>query len=93
MARSICSTVLVRNKARCYTSTVLYRTAQQGNEMKGVRAQPQVAVRMPPDLKRWLQVQASDHMRSLNAEIVVRLQTSRTKGNAPAALTAEASSV
>ena len=34
-------------------------------------------LRMPPDLKKWLEEQAKKNFRSLNAEIVIRLQNSK----------------
>lgn len=36
-----------------------------------------LGVRMPEELKQWLKDQAEKNMRSLNSELVVRLQTSR----------------
>ena len=36
-------------------------------------------VRMPPELKQWLGHQAAINLRSLNSEIVKRLQESREK--------------
>lgn len=36
-------------------------------------------VRVPPDLKRWLQHEAVDNHRSLNSEILHRLEQSRAQ--------------
>lgn len=36
-------------------------------------------IRMPDDLKKWLRHQAVDNSRSLNEEIIQRLQDSRTR--------------
>lgn len=36
-----------------------------------------LGVRLPDELKQWLKHQAIDNRRSLNAEIVVRLEESR----------------
>jgi len=47
--------------------------------MKGTRKFPQVALRMPPDLKAWIQAQAEKESRSMNAEIVRRLKASRDR--------------
>lgn len=38
---------------------------------------PQIGLRLPPDLKRWLEEQAAQNHRSLNGEIVVRLERSQ----------------
>lgn len=45
--------------------------------MKVTRASPIAQVRLPDDLKAWLQHEAIDNRRSLNSEIVVRLEQSR----------------
>lgn len=37
-----------------------------------------LGVRMPEELKQWLKHQAEKNMRSLNSELVIRLQESRT---------------
>ena len=37
-----------------------------------------LGVRMPEELKQWLKDQAEKNMRSLNSELVIRLQESRT---------------
>lgn len=37
------------------------------------------ALRLPPDLKVWLEQQAKANRRSLNSEIVYRLEQSRTQ--------------
>lgn len=36
-----------------------------------------LGVRMPEELKQWLKDQAEKNMRSLNSELVMRLQESR----------------
>lgn len=45
--------------------------------MKGARNFPQFALRMDQGLKDWLAHQAVDNRRSLNSEIVTRLEESR----------------
>jgi len=44
-------------------------------------------VRLPEDLKAWLQHQAIDNRRSLNSEILVRLEQSRQQQEAADAKT------
>jgi hypothetical protein len=51
---------------------------------------PQMKLRLPPELKLWLQQQAIANRRSLNAEVVFQLETVLTKENAPLAGTGEA---
>lgn len=46
-------------------------------------ARKPLGVRMPDELKQWLKHQAVDNRRSLNAEIVLRLEESR-RGSADA---------
>lgn len=41
------------------------------------RGSPAAQVRLPEGLKAWLQHEAIDNRRSLNSEIVVRLEQSR----------------
>lgn len=41
------------------------------------RGSPVAQVRLPEELKSWLQHEAIDNRRSLNSEIVVRLEQSR----------------
>lgn len=43
------------------------------------RKSPAAQVRLPDELKAWLQHQAIDNRRSLNSEIVLRLEQSRAK--------------
>lgn len=50
--------------------------------MKGYQVTP-FGLRMQPELKAWLAEQAQRNRRSLNAEIVHRLEQGRTKENAP----------
>lgn len=45
--------------------------------MKDARQTNGTPVRMPPDLKQWLQHRAIDNRRSLNSEILIRLEDSR----------------
>lgn len=47
--------------------------------MKDARKIPTLQVRLPEDLKIWLKHQSVDNRRSLNAEIVTRLEESRNK--------------
>lgn len=50
--------------------------------MQNSRQMPQFNMRMPPNLKDWLQQKASDNFRSLNSEIVARLNESRKQEEA-----------
>lgn len=45
--------------------------------MKGNRFVSPSPVRLPEDLKQWLKHKAVDNFRSLNSEIVARLEQSR----------------
>lgn len=45
--------------------------------MKGARSFPQFGLRMPQELKDWLAHRAVDNHRSLNNEIIDRLEHSR----------------
>ena len=47
--------------------------------MSAVRELPTTQLRLPTELKSWLQHQAIDNRRSLNAEIVLRLEQSRAQ--------------
>lgn len=47
--------------------------------MVAVKQLPITPLRLPPDLKIWLKHQATNNRRSLNAEIIVRLEESRQK--------------
>ena len=38
------------------------------------RTDPQINVRVPPNVKRWLDDQAARNMRSLNAEVVLAIK-------------------
>jgi hypothetical protein len=38
----------------------------------------QLKLRLPPDLKAWLDVQSQRNVRSLNAEVVFHLQCAKT---------------
>lgn len=50
--------------------------------MRVGRDSPAAQVRLPDDLKAWLQHAAIDNRRSLNSEIVVRLEKSRAQEQA-----------
>lgn len=54
------------------------------------REMPQMKVRLSPELKEWLARQAICNRRSINAEIVLRLEMSQAKENASLAATGEA---
>ncbi|MGE8318344.1 MAG: Arc family DNA-binding protein [Comamonas sp.] len=45
--------------------------------MKGNKQRAPSPVRIPEDLKQWLKHRAVDNFRSLNSEIVARLEASR----------------
>lgn len=45
--------------------------------MEGNKTRAPSPVRLPDDLKRWLKHKAVDNFRSLNSEIVARLEQSR----------------
>lgn len=45
--------------------------------MKNARQVTPTPVRLPPDLKRWLQNSAIENHRSLNSEVLHRLEKSR----------------
>lgn len=47
--------------------------------MKDARKAPGVMVRLPEDLKKWIQHQAVDNRRSTSGEILHRLEQSRTQ--------------
>lgn len=57
--------------------------------MKGYQIAP-FGLRMQPELKAWLVEQAQRNFRSLNAEIIHRLEQGRTKENAPGGESPEA---
>lgn len=42
--------------------------------MKEARKAPQIGLRLPPELKEWLEKQAEASRRSLNGEILYRLE-------------------
>lgn len=46
------------------------------------RDSPAVMVRMPDELKRWLKHQAVDNRRTLNSEVLHRLEKSRQEQQA-----------
>ena len=45
--------------------------------MEGARKIAPLQVRMPPELREWLKVEAARNHRSLNSEIVMRLQATQ----------------
>jgi len=47
--------------------------------MEGARKIPTLQVRLPEDLKVWLKHKSVDNRRSLNSEVVARLEESREK--------------
>lgn len=55
-----------------------------------IREMPQTKVRLPPEIKAWLSAQASANRRSLNAEIVMKLEALYAKENARPAATGQA---
>lgn len=52
---------------------------KKDNKMQGAREIKPLGVRIPDDLRQWLKHRAVDNRRSLNAEIVVRLEESRRR--------------
>jgi len=44
--------------------------------MQGARQHPQMAVRMPPELKNYIHQRAEENHRTLNGEILFRLEQS-----------------
>lgn len=51
--------------------------------MEGARKIPTLVVRLPEELKVWLKHSAVDNRRSLNSEIVARLEASRKQQDHP----------
>ena len=51
--------------------------------MTAGRGSPVAQVRLPDELKAWLQHEAIDNRRSLNSEILVRLEQSRAQQELP----------
>lgn len=47
--------------------------------MEGMGKVPPLQVRIPDELKTWLKHQAVDNRRSLNGEILIRLEQSRAQ--------------
>ncbi|MBB5444666.1 MULTISPECIES: Arc family DNA-binding protein [unclassified Paraburkholderia] len=54
------------------------------------REMPQMKIRVPPALKDWLTNNAARNRRSINAEIVLRLEMLQAKENAQPAATGQA---
>lgn len=50
--------------------------------MEGARQFPQMSLRLPPELKEWLHAKAKMEGRSLNSEVVRRLQQSKLQQEA-----------
>ena len=50
--------------------------------MKGMKVVPPMQVRLPDELKTWLKHQAIDNRRSLNSELLHRLEQSRVQQEA-----------
>lgn len=50
--------------------------------MNAVKTVPPIQVRLPDDLKTWLKHQAVDNHRSLNSELLYRLEQSRANQQA-----------
>lgn len=51
-------------------------------KMEGARKISPLQVRMPPELREWLKSEAAKNHRSLNSEIVARLETSKAETTA-----------
>lgn len=47
--------------------------------MQGARTINPLQVRLPAELREWLKLQAEINLRSLNSEIVARLEASRVE--------------
>lgn len=47
--------------------------------MKDARKAPQTNLRMSHELKDWLQKKAEDNFRSMNSEVIARLEESRRR--------------
>lgn len=47
--------------------------------MLGARKLSPLQIRMPPELREWLKAEAARNHRSLNSEIVARLEVSKTE--------------
>jgi hypothetical protein len=58
--------------------------------VKNLQTFPQIKLRISVEMRDWLQDKAQRNFRSMNAEIVHRLDQSRAKENAPEAATSDA---
>jgi predicted HicB family RNase H-like nuclease len=50
--------------------------------MEGARKISPLQVRMPPELREWLKSEAARNHRSLNSEVVARLEASKAETKA-----------
>jgi hypothetical protein len=61
-----------------YLHRVAIYFIKEGGRMEGARKINPLQVRLPPDLREWLKQEAEINHRSMNSEIVLRLEASRT---------------
>lgn len=55
--------------------------------MKDAGKVPQIGLRLPPDLRKWLDKKAAENHRSLNGEVVVAVEQYRKQQEAHAKTT------
>lgn len=60
-----------------YAALLLLRRVAKGVNMQGKKTLAPSPVRLPEDLKQWLKHKAIDNFRSMNSEIIARLEQSR----------------
>jgi hypothetical protein len=53
-----------------------FLTYQKNRELQMSRGHPQIRIRLPPELKEKIKEAAHDNRRSMNAEVIARLQAS-----------------
>jgi hypothetical protein len=53
-----------------------FLTYQKNRELQMSREHPQMRIRLPPELKEKIEEAAHDNRRSMNAEVIARLQAS-----------------
>jgi hypothetical protein len=53
-----------------------FLTYQKNRELQMSREHPQIRIRLPPELKEKIKEAAHDNRRSMNAEVIARLQAS-----------------